>query len=331
MSYTPQYSATTPPPQPPKKKDDRKIIYGILIAALLGTWGYIIWDKSSSNEQISQLQTQYIDVDSSRNAIQMEYNDALARLDTATGYNTELQGALADRKVEIDKLKNEIRNIASKKNASAAELARAKTLIRELNGKIDDMYVEIQRLKSENQQLTADVQVLSTDKQKLTTEKGKLQENLTNTETAKKNVENLASTLHASNMNVTPVNIKNSGKEKETTTAKRVDLLRISFDLDENRVAPSGTKELYVSVTSPDGRPVTMAEGSGTFETNNDGIKTFTNKIMVPYEQGKKARVSFDWKQEGPFLLGEYTIEVYHNGFKIGEGKQSLKRGGLFG
>jgi hypothetical protein len=132
-------------------------------------------------------------------------------------------------------------------------------------------------------------------------------------------------------MNIAPIKIRKSGKEKETTTAKRVDLLRISFNLDENRIAPSGSKELYVAVTAPDGRPVTMASGSGTFDTREDGSKTYTNIVTVPYEQGKRATVGFDWKQEGRYQLGEYKIEVYHNGFKIGEGKTSLKKGGIFG
>ena len=147
---------------------------------------------------------------------------------------------------------------------------------------------------------------------------------------ARKEVEDIASTLHASNMSITPINIKGSGKEKETTTAKRVDILRIAFQIDENMVAPSGNKEIYVAVTAPDGRPVTMASGSGTFDTRNQGTKTYTNKVVIPYEQGKRSPVSFDWKQEGPYQLGEYKIEVYHNGFKIGEGKRSLKKGGLF-
>jgi hypothetical protein len=79
MSYNSEYSATNP--QTPKR-DDRKIIYGILIALLLGTWGYIIYDKSKTNESINQLQTQYSNVDSARNEVQAEYNDALARLDS---------------------------------------------------------------------------------------------------------------------------------------------------------------------------------------------------------------------------------------------------------
>ena len=329
MAYEQTSSSTNP--QQPARRDDRKIIYGLLILALLGTWGYIIWDKSKSNETITHLQSEYSNVDSSRNAIQQEYNDALSRLDSATGNNTQLQGALAERKADIDRLKKQISSITSNKNATAAELSRARGLINQLNMKIDDMYVEIQKLRGENQTLTSSNQRLNVEKQQLSTEKTQLEENLTTTETARREVEEVASTLHASNLNITPINVKNSGKEKETTTAKRVDVLRISFNLDENRIAPTGTKELYVSVTAPDGRPVTMASGSGTFDTREEGSKTYTNKVEVPYEQGKRATVSFDWKQEGRYQLGAYKIEVYHNGFKIGEATRNLKKGGLFG
>jgi len=330
MSYNSEYSATNPTPAP-KKRDDRKIIYGILIAALLATWGYIIYDKSKTNESITQLQTQYTNVDSARNEVQTEYNNALARLDSATGDNTQLKGALSERQSEIDNLKRQITSITSKRNATAGELERARNLINQLNMRIDDMYAEIQRLKSENQQLASSNRSLTKERQQLTTERAQLQENLSSTESARREVEDVASTLHASNLNITPLKVKGNGKEKETETAKRVDLLRISFNVDENMIAPSGNKELYVTVTAPDGRPVTMASGSGTFDTRNEGSKTYTNKVTVPYEQGKRFPVTFDWKQEGKYQMGAYKIEVYHNGFKIGEATRTLKKGGLFG
>ena len=330
MAYNPEYSATNPQPTTPKR-DDRKIIYGILIAALLGTWGYIIYDKSRTNESINQLQTQYSNVDSARNEVQAQYNDALARLDSATGNNTQLTGALAERQSEINNLKKQITSITKNRNATAAELDRARGLINQLNMRIDDMYTEIQNLKYQNQQLATSNKKLKVEREQLNTEKSQLQENLSTTETARKEVEDVASTLHASNLNITPIHVKGNGKEKETTTAKRVDLLRVSFDVDENRVAATGNKDLYVTVTGPDGRPVTMASESGTFDTRDSGTKPYTNKVTIPYEQGKKSTVSFDWKQEGKYQLGDYKIEVYHNGFKIGEGKKTLKKGGLFG
>lgn len=329
MAYTPQTSDATP--QKPQNSDNRKIIYGLLIAALLGTWGYLIWDKNKSNEKTTQLQAEYTNKDSSLNEIRQEYDDALARLDTATGNNANLQGALAERQSEIDNLKTQIKGITNKSNASAAEVTRARNLINQLNMRIDDMFAEVARLRGENQQLATSNQRLNVEKQQLSTDKTQLQENLTTAETERRNVEDIASTLRATNLNIVPIDLRNSGKEKNTATAKRVDLLRVTFDIDENRIAPSGTKELFVSVIAPDGRPITMSSGSGTFDTRSDGTKTYTNRVTVSYEQGKRSNVSFDWKQDSRYQLGEYKIEVYHNGFKIGEGKKSLKKGGLFG
>ena len=40
--------------------------------------------------------------------------------------------------------------------------------------------------------------------------------------------------------------------------------------------------------------------------------------------------VSFDWKQKDAYKEGDYKIEIYNNGFKIGQGVKTLKKGGLF-
>ncbi len=329
MSYANYPTAgSTPQQQPPK--DSRKLIYGILIAALLGTWAYIIYDKSKSTETIAQLQTQYVGVDSSRNAVQQEYNEALARMDSLTGSNAELTGKLSDRQKEIEQIKSNIKAELSKKNA---DLGKAKSMIGELNGKINDLLTQLEQLKAENSQLTVSNQQLTTDKENITTEKKAVEQTLSTTQQEKARVEDIGSTLHASNINITAIDVKNSGKEKATATAKRVDVFRISFDLDENRIAPSGNKDLYVCVYSPDGNPITIpANGSGTFTTRDEGDKVFTNKVSLSYEQGKRTPVSFDWKPEGgKYQTGNYKVEIYQNGYKIGDGSKELKKGGLFG
>ncbi len=329
MSYSnyPSTSGQQPAQQPPK--DNRKVIYGLLIVALLGTWAYIIYDKSKSTETIAQLQNQYTTTDSAKNIVEAEYNEALAKMDSLTGSNTQLSGELAQRKTEIDKLKADIRSELGKKNS---DLGKARNMIKELNGKITDLLAEVEQLKAENQGLTIANTQLTVERDTLTSQKAAVEQNLATTQADKAHVEDVGSTLHASNINISSVDVKRSGKEKSTTTAKKVDLFKISFDLDENRIAPSGTKELYVCVTGPDGRPITIPEkGSGNFSTREEGDKVFTSKVDVQYEQGKRSAVSFDWKPEnGNYQTGDYKIQIYQNGYKIGEGTKSLKKGGLF-
>ena len=77
----------------------------------------------------------------------------------------------------------------------------------------------------------------------------------------------------------------------------------------------------------PDGKAI--SEGA-SFNTREEGNRSYTSKVSVNYEQGKASQVSFDWKQAAAFQMGNYKIEIYNNGFKIGEGVTSLKKGGLF-
>jgi len=168
----------------------------------------------------------------------------------------------------------------------------------------------------------------------VTRQRDKIQKDLDSTSSIvkeKENVIDIGSTLHASNFNIIGVNEKSNGKEKVTSTAKRVDKLRISFDLDENMITQSGQKELYIVITGPDGNAIALDEqGSGKFNTRDGEEKTFTQKLDINYIQNKKQTVSFDWKQNANFESGNYKIEVYNNGFKVGEGTRPLKKGGLF-
>jgi regulator of replication initiation timing len=209
-----------------------------------------------------------------------------------------------------------------KQNATSADLAAARRLVSELNGRIDDYVKEIERLQGENIQLTA-------DKNNLTNENKNLSNNLANTESAKKEAENkvdVGSTLHASNFNIVAINERNSGKEKSTTSAKRADKFRISFNLDENRIATSGTKQLFIITKDPSGKVIkeeTLA--SGTINTRQDGQLDFTTKLDVEYKQSEAKFVSFDLRQADKYTKGNYSIVVYQNGFKIGEGVAVLK------
>lgn len=317
--------------QTENRKDNRTLIYGILVAALLGTWGYIIYDKNKTSDKINTLSSQNTMVTTERDEVRELYNSSLSRLDSLMGENQNLADSIEGRNSEVAKMKTEIRKILANKNATSADLARARKMINELNSKVETLAAEVDRLTGENKELT-------TTNERITAEKQVVEQNLTTTTAQKDSINSaltetrdIASTLKASGIAITPLNDKSGGKEKETTKAKKVDKLRISFDLDQNRLAPAGEKELYVSITAPDGSPVSIpANGSGNFTSREEGEKFFTSKVTVQYENTRKIPVSFDWRQDKPFQTGDYKIEIYHNGFKIGEGVRTLKKGGLF-
>jgi predicted nucleic acid-binding Zn-ribbon protein len=311
---------------PPRNNNTKNILIGVLAAGLLGTWGYFLYNKNQSDETIQLTQTQANTAMTARDSVQLLYNDALTRLDSLTGNNNNLQGQLGERQSEISKLRSEISRILSNKQSTEADLRRARSLISEMNSRIANLEVEVARLTGENQQLAS-------ANTHLTEEKTVLETNLQTTTAHKDELAatvDVASTFSASNIAITPVNEKKNGKEKETSTAKRVDKLVVSFDV-ENRVARSGPADLYVIVTAPNGQVISDASmGSGTLTTRTDGDRTFTYKSSLDYEQGTRKSVQIPLRQNN-FQTGDYKIEIYQNGFKIAEGVRSLKKGGLFG
>ena len=310
------------------KNSGRNILTAALVILLLGTWGYIIYDKNNTREITEGLTTQIVNSDSARNELQRELDDAALRLDALKTSNVKADSLLKTKDKDIEDLRSRVQKILNDKNATAAQLAEAKRLVAQLKGNIETYVAEIEALKAENVQLAEEKRIVT--EQRDIVQKGL--DSAGNVIKEKEDVIDIGSTLHASNFSIIGIKEKNSGKEKETTKAKRVDKLRISFVIDENRITPSGPKDIYVSITSPDGQPVTVeALGSGKFYTRDGVERSYTKKIQVYYEQGQKVPVTIEWSQNSDFQTGNYKIEIYNNGFKIGEGVRAFKKGGLFG
>lgn len=310
-----------------KNNSNRNILTGILIVALLATWGYIIYDKNKTKQEKQDLTTQIVNSDSSKNELQRELNDAALRLDVLKTSNVKADSLLKTKDKDIQDLKSRVQTILNNKNATAAQLAEARRLIAELKGNIETYTAQIDSLKTANVQLAEEKRVVTQERDVVK----KNYDSANQVIKQKEDVIDVGSTLHASNFTIIGIKEKSGGKEKVTTTAKRVDKLRITFDIDENRITQSGEKELYVSITSPDGNPVVVeALGSGKFVTRDGAEKLYTKKVQINYVQGEKQPVTVEWTQNSGFQTGNYKIEIYNNGFKIGEGIRTFKKGGLF-
>jgi hypothetical protein len=334
MAYEnfPETEKVQQPAPPPEKKNMRNLLTGGLLVALLGTWGYIIYDKNKTKETIQVKDTQLATTTSEKDELRKELDDATSRYDMIKTSSANMthsnDSVITQRDRDIAEKKIKIQQLLSKVGATQAEIAQAKTLIASLNSDITGYKTQIETLQGEKI-------VLTQEKETVTKERDVSRKETEDAKTVikeKEDVIDIGSTLHASNFSIIGINEKKSGKEKTTTTAKRVDKLRIGFDLDENRITQSGNKTIYICITDPKGNPVTVeALGSGMFKTRDGQDKAFTQKVEINYTQGQRQTLNVDWKQNSDFETGDYKIEVYNNGFKIGEGIRSFKKGGLFG
>ena len=304
-------------------KSYKNVVIGVLAAGLIAVSAFALFTNNQTKQTAQQQDVQIEKVSAEKMDIQSSFDASLARLDSMSTVNTGLESKLTEKNNEIASAKAEIRSILNKKNATASELGRAKTLIASLNQKISSLENDIAQLKQENQLLNNDNVVLKQEKEVLN-------QNLVATTEIKQNLEkkvDVASTLNASNIVITPINVKNNGKEKVSTTAKRVDKIVVNFDVD-NRIIQPGTTDVYVLVLGPDGKAINT--GSETFSTRDAVSLAYTAKVSVDLETAKKKNVEFAFTPGSNLIQGNYTVQIYQNGFLIGQSTKELKKGGLF-
>jgi flagellar basal body-associated protein FliL len=124
MNQSTQNASANQPQEP--KKDNTKVVLIVIIVLLLISNIYFIVSRSNVAGERDIARSEYNAADSSRIAVETDYNAALARLDELVTDNAQIQQELGDRNSEIAKLKREIDKIVKNKNATASEYEGAK-------------------------------------------------------------------------------------------------------------------------------------------------------------------------------------------------------------
>src|SRR5436309_3031940 len=146
-----QYNQTTSQsPQNPGKKNNT-IIYWVIIVVLLAGCIYLFMSKNKMAEENKLKQTQQqqtIDsVKTDRASLQSDFDAASAKIDQLVSQNSRLDSALQGDKAAMAKLQAQIRTILSNKNATQAELKKAKEMIDQLTDKSKQYEARIAELE----------------------------------------------------------------------------------------------------------------------------------------------------------------------------------------
>ncbi len=310
-----EYNQSNPTTNTPKKNNS--IIYWVVILVLLAACLYLFVSKNkmaSDNDMQSKMMMHQMDsVKTDRASLQTDFDAASAKIDQLVSQNSKLDSALQGDKAKMAKMQAEIRSILSNKNATQAELKKARELITSLTDKTREYETRIAELEKENTQLTGQNQTLT--------------KQVDSTSTVAANLKKVASVLHASNLRMEPIHKKRNGKEKETTKARKVDVLRIMFDIDQNHIAESGNKQLYVRIITPDNKVLSSASNaSGMMDNANGGQLSYSVMKTIALTQNEVVKdVTVDWNQDGDYPKGSYIIEIYNEGYKVGNGSVTLK------
>lgn len=285
----------------------------VLIILLFGFCGFLIWQNVQLKNTITQKEIVYVDISTERDNVKAELEDMLAQYNSLETSNTEVKAELEAEKAKIEEL---LKNIKGK-DWSIYKLKKETESLRKI---MKGFVVQIDSLNTVNKELRAEKEVVQGE---LSTEKSKTQ-NLTKVNEGLSSKVTIASYLKTTGLKAVGVRVKNDNTGKENDRAKKIDKIRTTFTVMKNEITPSGEKEIYVRILSPDGKVLSeKTDDSNKFDFN--GVKgLFSCKKQINY-QNQEMSITIDWKKTDDFPVGEYNIEVYADGVDIGKTKLTLK------
>ncbi|MDF7819209.1 hypothetical protein P1X15_16440 [Runella sp. MFBS21] len=307
------------------QKNDRKslLLAALAILALLNVvliyFFYKEREKNKEQETVIAAKTEELV------STKMKLDSISAQLDAKIAEIQQLGGqvdSLIALKQQIERDKAALKSAST---AASVDVSRYKQKIREYEAILNQKDQDIAKLKEELGIVTAQNQELASKVTGLEGEKQTLQKSFEdsvgtlsnkNRELAEKVT--IASALKAEKIAVNAVSAKGKERDGGSYRAKRIDKLKVDFDLAANPISPNGEREIYLRILDPEGAVMAdMATGSGTFVYQ--GRETvYTAKQTLDYSN-EGSQGSIIYSRGGiPLKKGEHTIELYCQGFRIG-------------
>lgn len=266
-------------------------------------------NTSTTSKKQEQIKTDSLIA--ANDTLQSKYNAASLQLDNYLTKQEHLDSLIKQKDAEIAKLKSSKSLLESKNRKLTNELKADKKLIASLRDELNDS----------SKAYSSRLGLLENDKNDLLRQRDSL--------VGKYNkILALGSVLHASNIRLTAIHLKHHGTvEKNTKRARRADGLKVDFDIDENRIAENGTKKLYLVIKDPSGNLLSnTAAGSGIVTASSGSPINYSVMKEISLVTNEPVKdITVEWRQEGDYKKGDYTIVIYNGGYKIGGGHVDLK------
>jgi hypothetical protein len=305
-----------------EQRSNKKLhaIYLTIIFILLGLSGLLFFKfkevqtlAHNQDVTIKQVVVERNDVKSDLEDLQKQYA-ALETSDATLSKELEEKKALiAQLLVDAEKHKNDAGYIAKLKRETQTLREIMKGYIRT----IDSLNILNGKLIDEKKTLQTTLDDEKVKSGKIEGDKNAL----------KKRIDQ-ASLLTTLNAKAVGISSRNGGKkESETSKAKKVDKIRVTFDVAENKLTQAGPKVFFIRVMTPDGKELTKSEDQDHLFSFNGSTGFYAAKKTIDYNnQPMSVLVSCPKaREEDEFLPGKYIIEINMEGTTIGSTVMTLE------
>lgn len=298
----------------------------IVLLAATALLGYLFFNSQSKNKELQGLlEGKAIELSDARVKL-----DSIGRALDAKILEVESLGGNVE---ELTRIKAELeKDVESLKSASNFSVKKYNTKIAEYERFLAEKDKEILKLKEENGLLTSENLTLKTEKDEvisqnvaLSQSKDSLASKVDEISVKNKDLQDKVTTaaaLRATSVQV--VGLTSRGKEKDGKLKnRRIDKLKVTYTLLSNQLTEKTNKDVYLRILDPNGGVLNDMGRGGVLKYNGKEIG-FTMKQAVPYTNSNQS-VDMYYTKEQAFISGKYSVELYSEGFKIGNGEFQVK------
>jgi len=303
------------------------LVTALIIVGLIAA--FLAWELSASNKQNKNYEEEIAGMEAmmagnGMNALMEDdiagsLKNLLNEYNSVTTDNSELNDSIAIQKQKVALLLQEIENSEKSRKYTARELYKMRKEAETLRKVMKNYVHKVDSLNTLNLELQATIKVKD---QTISTVKGERDEFKERTENLSKTVE-MGSKLQILGLSAEAIRIRTSGSFTETSRSKRADQVKACFTIVANSIAEKGSKMFYMRVISPEGVVLTNTKSS-QITVNGESIEVSVGRA-VDY-QGKAVDFCvFYEKATDELPKGDYKVEIYSEGLKVGTSTFGLK------
>jgi regulator of replication initiation timing len=298
---------------------NNKLFYVLFILLLLGFNVFMYLNNRQVNTEKNEIVDQKAKLDSTYNLLKRDFEKVTAKNLELEGIDESKDSLIAILRNALDNKRRELETkYLNKETLTEAELKDAKRLIAELQTEKKEFMNLIERLRKDNEYLARSIDTVKGNLRERETENNSLK-------TENNSLRESGSILSLSNIIVTGFNSKGKTKEVATSNVKRIDFLKICFDINKNAITPVGQNLIAYRILSPNNTILLdLTKGNGLLRNQETGIDIkYTNKVEFNFNGDRQATCDKYY----PVLSlekGVYTIEFYNKGYLIGGHKFTL-------
>jgi len=133
----------------------------------------------------------------------------------------------------------------------------------------------------------------------------------------------IGAVLQINNVISSGIRIRSSGAQSETTRASKTNMIKTCFSIIENKLAQAGDKEIYIRILDSEGNLLNAPTPLTIINQQKEELK-MSSKRTINY-QNQNTDLCIFYEIENSIPAGNYSIEVYAEGFLIGETSIALR------